>query len=105
MNGNAETSQFRRILFRTEGVASLVTSCLALTIVLLTVVSSYGQRPQRRSAEPTKSTEASSANESIPSGIAWYGVLTDGLAEAKATNRPIFLMSAAPQCAGIPGMW
>jgi hypothetical protein len=41
----------------------------------------------------------------IPSGIAWHGVLTDGLADAKATNRPIMLLSAAPQCAGVPGMW
>lgn len=43
--------------------------------------------------------------ESIPSGIAWYGILADGLAEAKASNRPIFLLSAAPQCGGAPGMW
>ena len=43
--------------------------------------------------------------DSIPSGIAWYGVLTDGIAEAKATNRPIMILSAAPQCAGVPGMW
>lgn len=41
----------------------------------------------------------------IPSGIAWYGILEDGLAEAKASNRPIILLSAAPQCAGVPGMW
>lgn len=41
----------------------------------------------------------------IPSAIAWHGVLTDGLADAKATNRPIMLLSAAPQCAGVPGMW
>lgn len=44
-------------------------------------------------------------NSEIPSGIAWHGVLTDGLADAKATNRPIMLLSAAPQCAGVPGMW
>ncbi|MFT7631661.1 MAG: hypothetical protein ACI87E_002700 [Mariniblastus sp.] len=50
-------------------------------------------------------TTSNSDGERIPSGIAWYGVLADGVAEAKATNRPIFLMSAAPQCAGIPGMW
>lgn len=37
--------------------------------------------------------------------IAWYGTLKDGLAEAKRSNRPIFLVSAAPQCQNVPGMW
>ncbi len=37
--------------------------------------------------------------------IAWYGVLEDGLAEAKRTGKPIMLLSAAPQCAGVSGMW
>ena len=45
------------------------------------------------------------STDSLPTGIAWYGVLTDGIADAKATNRPIMLLAAAPQCAGIPGMW
>ncbi|MFK7767861.1 MAG: hypothetical protein AB8B55_11620 [Mariniblastus sp.] len=54
------------------------------------------RRSRRGNARPT---------DSIPSGIAWYGVLNDGIADAKATNRPIMLLSAAPQCAGIPGMW
>ena len=37
--------------------------------------------------------------------IAWYGRLADGLAEAKRTNRPILLVSAAPQCQNVAGMW
>lgn len=37
--------------------------------------------------------------------IAWYGQLNDGLAEAKRSGRPIFFLSAAPQCEGVPGMW
>ena len=41
----------------------------------------------------------------IPSGITWYGVLDEGLAEAQRTQRPILLLSAAPQCAGVPGLW
>ena len=41
----------------------------------------------------------------IPKGITWYGVLKDGLAEAKRTGKPILLTSAAPQCAGVSGMW
>ena len=45
------------------------------------------------------------SSDGLPSGIAWYGVLTDGIDEAKATGKPIMLLSAAPQCAGVPGMW
>jgi len=38
-------------------------------------------------------------------GIAWFGTWKSGLAEAERTGRPILLMSAAPQCHGVPGMW
>ena len=37
--------------------------------------------------------------------IAWYGNLTDGLAEAKRSGRPILLVSGAPSCLGVPGVW
>lgn len=37
--------------------------------------------------------------------IAWYGTLSAGLDEAKRSNRPIFLVSAAPQCQNVAGMW
>ena len=41
----------------------------------------------------------------VVSGIAWYGVLTEGMAEAKRTGKPILFITAAPQCGGVPGMW
>ena len=37
--------------------------------------------------------------------IAWFGTLKSGLAEAKASNRPILFVSAAPHCLGVPGEW
>lgn len=37
--------------------------------------------------------------------IAWYGRLADGLAEAERSGRPILLVSGAPQCHGVPGVW
>ena len=37
--------------------------------------------------------------------IAWYGTWELGLAEAKRTGRPILLMSAAPRCHDVPGLW
>ncbi len=41
----------------------------------------------------------------IPDAIAWYTDLDAGLAEAKRTKKPILLMSAAPSCGGVPGVW
>ncbi len=38
-------------------------------------------------------------------GIAWYGRLEDGKAEAKRSNRPILFMAAASQCGGVPGVF
>jgi hypothetical protein len=43
--------------------------------------------------------------DGLTSAIIWYGNLKEGLQVAKDTDRPIFLLSAAPQCAGVPGMW
>ena len=37
--------------------------------------------------------------------IAWYSTLKQGLAVAKSSGRPILLLSAAPHCRGISGMW
>ena len=44
----------------------------------------------------------------IPSaqgGIVWYGALREGFAEARRTNRPILLVSAAPHCHNVSGIW
>jgi hypothetical protein len=37
--------------------------------------------------------------------IAWYGTLSSGLEVAQSTGRPILLVSGAPQCHGVPGVW
>lgn len=38
-------------------------------------------------------------------GVAWYTTWATGVAEAKRSNRPIFFMSAATTCSGIPGVF
>ena len=38
-------------------------------------------------------------------GVAWYTTWESGLAEAKRSNRPIFFMSAAATCSGVPGVF
>ena len=37
--------------------------------------------------------------------IVWFGTLASARAEAARTKRPIFLVSAAPQCHDVPGIW
>ena len=45
------------------------------------------------------------AEENPVPRIAWYGNLADGLAEAERSGRPILLISGAPACLGVPGVW
>jgi hypothetical protein len=37
--------------------------------------------------------------------IAWYGTWESGLREAKRSQRPILLVSAAPHCHRVSGLW
>ena len=40
-----------------------------------------------------------------PTRIAWHGDLTLARVEAQRTQRPLLVMSAAPHCRQVPGMW
>lgn len=40
-----------------------------------------------------------------PGGIAWFGTLESALGEAKRTGKPILLVSGAPHCHSISGIW
>lgn len=50
-----------------------------------------------------------SANDEVNAGksggIQWFSTWQSAKAEAARTGRPILLVSAAPHCAGIPGIW
>ena len=37
--------------------------------------------------------------------IAWWPTVEQARAEAARTGKPIFLLSAAPQCHNVPGIW
>ena len=58
-------------------------------------------------APPKGETYGGSVPDSkkVVSGFAWYGVLDDGIEEAKRTGKPILFITAAAQCSGVPGMW
>ena len=40
-----------------------------------------------------------------PAGVAWWGTWEGATGEARRSGKPILLLSAAPQCHGIPGIW
>ena len=40
-----------------------------------------------------------------PAGVAWWGTWDGALSEAKRTGKPILLLSAAPHCHVVPGIW
>ena len=94
MNINRE--YFNRQHFR------LIALSVAAFIVALLSRSAHAQL-----APPTGATYGGSvpSSKKVVSGIAWYGVLQDGLAEAKRTGKPILFITAAAQCSGVPGMW
>ena len=77
---------------------------LSAVLLAATLTSSHvcGQRSSPRGESYGGNAPTS---KSAQSGIAWYGVLQDGLQEAKRTDRPILFLTAAPQCNGVPGMW
>ena len=46
-----------------------------------------------------------SFDSEYPAGVGWWGTWDGALTEAKRTGKPILLLSAAPQCHGVPGIW
>lgn len=38
-------------------------------------------------------------------GIAWIPTWNQGIEEARHTGKPMLVMSAAPQCHNVPGVW
>ena len=86
-----QTSRFRLIALWT-------------TMVIAAVMS----RTANAQASPPKGPSYGGSvpnSERVASGIAWYGVLQDGLDEARRRKKPILFVTAAPQCGGVPGMW
>ena len=41
----------------------------------------------------------------VKGGIQWFATWESGLREAQRGGRPILLVSAAPHCAGVSGVW
>lgn len=75
----------------------------ALAALLGLVPAARGQDPQP-TPEPTPAAPPPAA-VAPPARIQWYATWAQGKAEAARLRRPILLLSAAPQCHGISGLW
>lgn len=62
-------------------------------------------RPPLEKPDPDAQALMQASPSPLPESIAWYTDLDAGLAEAKRTGKPILLMSAAPSCSGVSGVW
>ena len=85
----------------TASFSGLFVLSVAMAIVIMSRPANAQLSP------PTGQSYGGSVPQSkkVVSGIAWYGVLNDGLAEAKRTGKPILFITAAAQCNSVPGMW
>ena len=61
--------------------------------------------PSKETTTPSDEKATPELKSSHPEGIAWIGTWKNASAEALRTGKPILLLSAAPQCRGIPGIW
>jgi hypothetical protein len=64
-------------------------------------------RPERREPpnRPEPPDDRQSLQDAKSQAIQWFATWTSGLKEAQRSGRPILLVSAAPHCAGVPGVW
>jgi len=79
-------------------------SCLAFMLIFL-IVLNESQAQQRTGNRDGQDNQSLSSDTSNQEKLAWFGTLDSALAEAKRTERPIFLVAARPECRGVPGKW
>ena len=84
---------------------TMVTRLTAASIALASLflcTPALAQRAPRGGGPETRTAATTTKDGAI---IQWYATLDRGLAEAKRTGKPIMLVSGAPHCAGVSGMW
>lgn len=77
---------------------------LCVLVGLVLSAPAHAQRPDRGTGGKAAGDIGPRA-EPEAAGIAWFGTWDGALAEATRTGRPILLMSAAPACREVPGVW
>ena len=64
------------------------------------------ERPQRRDRRTgPPHPEITVDWSTLEQRIAWFGTMDSAQAAAKKTGRPILLVSGAPACQAVPGVW
>lgn len=66
--------------------------------------------PSLAASAPLPASQESFAEEApqgavLPERIVWYTDWGQALEEAGRSGRPLFLMSGAPRCRDVPGLW
>jgi hypothetical protein len=64
-----------------------------------------GDGRPRPEPQPAKERPAETSRTPLPGGIQWFATWESGVEEASRTGKPILLVSAAPHCAGVSGIW
>ncbi len=62
-------------------------------------------RPQTPEKPTPPDQPTREATKTSAAGIQWYATWESAQREAQRTGRPILLVSAAPHCAGVSGIW
>jgi hypothetical protein len=62
----------------------------------------FGPGGRGKDGPPPKKDDGEQARAG---GVQWFATWEAGKAEAERTGRPILFVSAAPHCAGVPGIW
>jgi hypothetical protein len=62
-------------------------------------------QPPPRGERQEPPVQESAAPQTSTNGIQWFATWESGLREAQRSGRPMLLVSAAPHCAGVPGIW
>ena len=76
---------------------------LGMSLASVSAAQRKAPAPERRSGPPHP--EETVDWTTVDERIAWFGTLEGALAAAKKTGRPILLVSGAPQCRSVPGVW
>ena len=91
----------RRRLVAMLGVA-LVTAAVCGVAVAQDRPSPPGRSAPPRPEGPVAGSGQAARDRTL---IPWFATLESARVEAKRTDRAILLLSAAPQCRGISGVW
>lgn len=83
--------------------------CFSISLDAFAQRNNEGRRSQkqgdRQRKTKTNQNQFGAPDTSKQEKIAWFSTLESALAEAKRTQRPIFMTAARPECQGVPGIW